>query len=224
MTRIALVHATRVAIDPIEKAARHNWPEVETISILEEGLSVDRRKSPLLSDDLSQRIAALTRYAESTGANGVLFTCSAFGPAIDDAARESMIPVMKPNEAMFDAAFAYGDRIAMIYTFPPAAEGMEQEFQEAAQKRESSAQLSSYFCENALAALQAGRVAEHHNLIATTAAEIEDADVIMLAQFSMADAASAVRSATPIPVLTSPEAALYEMRRRINAQNETSKC
>ena len=224
MTRIALVHATRVAIDPIEQAARHNWPEVETISILEEGLSVDRRKSPLLSDNLSQRIAALTRYAEGTGANGVLFTCSAFGSAIADAAHESKVPVMKPNEAMFDAAYAYGDRIAMIYTFPPAAEGMEQEFQEAALSRGSDAQLRSYFCENALEALQAGRVDDHNALIGQTAAQIEDADVIMLAQFSMANAADTVRAATSTPILTSPEAAVDEMRRRIEAQSGVSSC
>ena len=214
-TRLALIHATRVAIDPIESAARALWPDVETISILEEGLSEDRRKSEELSQDLWDRIVALSGYAESIGSQGILFTCSAFGQAIDDAARKSKVPVMKPNEAMFDNAFAHGDRVAMIYTFPPAAPGMEDEFREAAATRGSGARIAPVFCAGAMDAKRAGDIEIHDRLIAETAAGIEDADVILLAQFSMASAAEKVRAVTRLPVLTSPEAAITEMQRRI---------
>ncbi|MEO0498451.1 MAG: hypothetical protein AAF141_13970 [Pseudomonadota bacterium] len=40
--RIALIHATRIAITPIEGAAGRLWPEADTITMLEESLSVDR--------------------------------------------------------------------------------------------------------------------------------------------------------------------------------------
>ena len=215
--RIALIHATRVAIDPIETAAKALWPEAETISILEEGLSVDRQKSQDLSDDLFNRITDLARYAQTVKADGVLFTCSAFGAAIDQANAEAAIPVMKPNEAMFDAAFSHGNRVAMIYTFPPAAAGMEEEFRQAAKERASPAEITSYFCDGALEAKRAGDDALHNRLIAQTAGSIDGADVILLAQFSMADAADDVRKATSVPVLTSPEAALTEIKRRIVA-------
>ncbi len=215
MTRLALIHATRVAIEPIESAAAALWPEVETISILEEGLSVDRSKSNDLSPDLLRRIVDLSRYAESAEADGVLFTCSAFGSAIDRANFEACIPVMKPNEAMFDAAFGLGDRVAMIYTFPPAASGMEEEFREAAISRGSDALIKSYYCDDALEAKQRGDTATHDKLIADMAAQIEDADVILLAQFSMASAAEAARAITTIPILTSPDAAIQAMRLRV---------
>ena len=57
--RIALIHATRVAIEPIETAASELWPEAELITILEEGLSVDRAKSAELSVEISERIVLL---------------------------------------------------------------------------------------------------------------------------------------------------------------------
>lgn len=224
MPRIALIHATRVAIDPIEKAALQHWPEAETISILEEGLSVDRQKSKELLPELRERIVVLAKYAETTSPDGILFTCSAFGSAIEDAANQSLLPIMKPNEAMFDAAFGFGDRIAMIYTFPPAAEGMEQEFREAATARGSDATLKTYFSEGALDAKRAGNDAEHDRLVARTAGEIGDADVILLAQFSMSDAAEEVGRHTSVPVLTSPEAAVTEMRRRVEAQARRASC
>ena len=222
--RIALIHATKLAIDPIEEAAEKLWPEAETISILEEGLSVDRAKSVELSGDMLRRIIDLSRYAEAADADGILFTCSAFGSAIERANREARIPVMKPNEAMFGAAFSHGDRVAMLYTFPPAAGGMEDEFREAAREKSSAARITSVFCEGALEAKKAGDDDTHDRLIAETAATISDADVILLAQFSMASAADAVRACTDVPVLTSPEAAIEEIRRRVEQNKEVQPC
>jgi len=215
--RLALIHATRVAIDPIETAAKELWPEAETISILEEGLSVDRAVTTELTRELSERILGLSHYAELAKSDGVLFTCSAFGCAIEAAANQSVIPVMKPNEAMFEAAFKYGDRVAMIYTFEPAAKGMEQEFREAAASRGRSATLVSVFAPKALEAKRDGDEDTHDRLVAETAASIQDVDVILLSQFSMASAAPLARTKTDIPVLTSPHAAITEMRKRIEA-------
>ncbi|MCK0118923.1 aspartate/glutamate racemase family protein [Loktanella sp. F6476L] len=213
--RIALIHATRVAIEPVETAAASLWPEAETISILEEGLSVDRSKAADLSKELSDRIKALSHYAQAAHADGILFTCSAFGTAIAQANAQTDIPVMNPNEAMFDAALSQGEQIAMIYTFQPAADGMEEEFRETAAARGIAARITSYFCDGALDAKRAGDNDRHNQLIAQTAAEIEGADVILLAQFSMAGAAETVRQSVTLPVLTSPESAIQEMRRRI---------
>ena len=224
MPRIALIHATRVAMDPIEKAARQLWPEAETISILEEGLSVDRQKTEELSPALWDRIVGLAKYAETTGPDGILFTCTAFGDAIEDAAGRSTLPIMKPNEAMFDAAFGFGDRIAMIYTFPPAAKGMEEDFKKAATARGSGAVLKTYLSDGALDAKRAGNDAEHDRLLARTARQIEDMDVILLAQFSMSDAADDVRRYCSLPVLTSPEAAITELRRRVEAKAGQTPC
>lgn len=214
--RIALIHATRVAIDPIETAAKELWPEAETVTILEEGLSIDRAKSRELTSGLRDRIVGLSKYAEGLGSDGVLFTCSAFGQAIEDAADTSAVPVMKPNEAMFAEAFEYGNRAVMIYTFKPSASGMEDEFRNVSTSLRSSATIRSIYCDGALAAKRGGDEATHNRLIAETAATIEDADVILLAQFSMASAAADVRTRTNTPVLTSPESAIREMKRRIN--------
>lgn len=219
--RLALIHATRVAIEPVERAAKEHWPEAETISILEEGLSVDRTATSELTKELCDRILGLSHYAELARSDGVLFTCSAFGSAIEAAAIQSDIPVMKPNEAMFGAAFEYGDRVAMIYTFEPAAKGMEQEFREASESQGRSAGLVSYFAAQALEAKRDGDTHTHDRLVAETAASIKNADVILLAQFSMASAAPLARTRTNIPVLTSPDVAIAEIRKRVEAGERT---
>ncbi|MDB6176207.1 aspartate/glutamate racemase family protein [Paracoccus sp. Z330] len=222
--RLALVHATRLAMDPVEAAARSLWPEAETVSLLEEALSVDRRKSAALSSELMDRILWLARYAEDAGADGVLFTCSAFGAAIDLAAERGGVPVMKPNEAMFCEALGHGNRIAMICTFAPAVPGMTAEFHETAFARGGSARVTTHVVEGALEAKLRGDSGLHDQLIAQMAASIKGVDAIMLAQFSMSGAADAVRAATDLPVLTSPQSAIIEMRRRIETQGGGGRC
>ena len=210
--RIILIHATRVAIDPIEQVMKDHWPDAEVVSILEEGLSIDRASGAVPLSELNHRIVGLARYAEQLNPTGILYTCSAFGEGIEQAADTSTIPVLKPNEAMFEAAFEQGKRIAMIYTFPPAVAGMEQEFRDEAQLLKSSATIQSVYAEGALDALKAGDKQQHHDIIAQCASRIDDADVIILAHFSMARAAQTVRGATTLPVLTSPEAAMSKMK------------
>lgn len=211
-TRIALIHATRVAIDPIETAAKTLWPEVELVSILEEALSMDRAANSVPLSEINTRIVDLARYAERLKPDGILYTCSAFGEGIEQAARTSTLPVLKPNEGMFDAAFNYGNRIAMIYTFEPSASSMEKEFYEAARLNGSEAKIDSVFAKGANDALQAGDADTHNRLVADAASSIKVADVILLAQFSTAQAAPAVRKVTELPVLSSPEAAIHKMK------------
>jgi Asp/Glu/hydantoin racemase len=219
--RISLIHATRLAMAPIEAAFREIWPEAEILSLLDEGLSVDRAKDAALTPDLAARIIALARYAEGTGPAGILYTCSAFGEAIEEAARTSPLPVLKPNEAMFEDAFGHGNRVAMIYTFPAAAEGMAEEFREEAARRQSDASLTTVFAEGAREALAAGDADTHNRLIAEAVARTTDADVLLLAHFSMAPAAPVCRAVTERQVLTAPEAAVRKMKALVGASERS---
>ena len=215
-SRIALIHATRVAIEPVELAAKKLWPEADLVSILEEGLSIDRAASSVSAEELNTRIVDLARYAERLKPAGILYTCSAFGEGIEQAARTSSLPVLKPNEAMFDAALQYGNNIALIYTFPPSLTSMENEFREAAERIGSNATLIPVFADGALEALKSGDTQTHNELIAGVSAGV-DADAIMLAQFSMSIAGDQVRAASNLPVLTSPESAIEKMKRCVHA-------
>ncbi|UFM66601.1 aspartate/glutamate racemase family protein [Paracoccus sp. MA] len=210
--RIALIHATPIAVDPIHAAFARDWPEAEPIDIMDYSLSADRAAGGGITPQLAERIAALARYGVSTGARAVLFTCSAFGSAIEAAAAECPVPVLKPNEAMFQSAIRAGGRVAMIYTFPPAAASMEEEFRDEAARLNPDARLTSILAPGAIEAVRAGDIATHNRLVAEAAKGLTGFDAITLAHFSTTHALEAVRAVTEIPVFASPPAAIARLR------------
>ena len=215
--RIALIHATPIAMEPIHQAFRANWPAADAVNILEDSLSPDRAREPELSAHLAERIVELARYARKTRADGILFTCSAFGSAIEEAAKVVDVPVLKPNEAMFEASIIKGSNIAMLATFAPAVQGMELEFAEEAKRLGKKARLTTVVVEGAIDALRAGDAETHNRLVAESATSLKGFDAIVLAHFSTSRAAAAVRVVTATPVFTSPDAAVEKMRRLIAA-------
>src|SRR3954454_1129627 len=103
--RVALIHALRHSPPPIEAAFARLWPEATLANLLDDSLSADLARDGALTPAMTDRFLTLARYAATSGADGILFTCSAFGPCIDACARElAPMPVLKPNEAMIDEA------------------------------------------------------------------------------------------------------------------------
>ncbi|MBB5667508.1 aspartate/glutamate racemase [Rhizobium leguminosarum] len=213
--RITLIHATPIAMEPIRLAFASSWPNADLVNLLEDSLSPDRAKQSEITDALTARIGFLTTYARQIGSDAVLFTCSAFGRAIELAAKSVDIPVLKPNEAMFEAAIRQGGRTAMLYTFPPAREGMEAEFREEAARIDPAAVMESFLVEGAIEAVRVGDAETHNRLVAEAAARLSGFDCIVLAHFSTARAVPAVQAVTDIPVLSSPDAAIAKLRNLI---------
>jgi aspartate/glutamate racemase len=211
MVRIALIHAVRVAMQPVEDAFKRHWPDAERVNLLDDALSVDRDRAGALTPALSQRIAALARYALDGGAAGILYTCSAFGEAIEAVQRSTRIPVLKPNEAMFAEALSRGRKLGLLATFPSSIPSMEAELKQLA----PGITVQSACVPQAMTALQAGDGAQHDALLAAVAPTLAGCDALMLAQFSTARARDAVAAVVKCPVLTSPDSAVLAMKKRL---------
>lgn len=210
--RIVLLHATPVAMEPVQAAFRELWPEPQLVNLLDDSLSPDRAREPALSDAMVERFVRFGRYAHSVGADGILVTCSAFGPAIDRMAAELPVPVLKPNEAMFHAAVSQGTRIGMLATFGPAVGTMTDEFDDYVRQTGAPATLTTVLVEDAMTALRGGDAETHNRLLAARAGELAGFDTVMLAHFSTSRAQQAVQEKLAVPVLSAPGAAVRRLR------------
>ncbi|RZI78225.1 MAG: arylsulfatase [Variovorax sp.] len=214
MTRIALIHALAHSVAPINEAFARDWPQAARMNLLDDSLSADlARNGRGLDAVMHARFARLAQYAVDTGAQGILFTCSAFGPCIEAVARtHADMPVLKPNEAMIEEAAEGRGTLGLIATFAATLESMPAEFP-------AQVTLQPALAEGALDALNAGDTATHDALIAAQAVALRERGCtrIALAQFSMARARAACEAASGLPVLTTVDSAVRALRRRLNA-------
>lgn len=218
--RIALIHALDESVAPTRAAFRQLWPDARTYDLLDSSLSSDLAAKGALDQSIMDRFAALGRYVWQAGEGwdplrGILFTCSAFGPAIDAVKAEFSIPVLRPNEAAFRDALKSGSRIGLLVSFLPSLRSLRIELESEAAKLGKSIQVTGVVAEGALEALRANDPELHDRLVAEAAARIKDIDVLVLGQFSLARAADRARAAVNCPVITTPDAAIRALHRLV---------
>jgi hypothetical protein len=237
--RIALIHALAHSPAPINAALAQAWPQAERMNLLDDSLSADLARTGRLDAALTQRFITLADYAVATGAQAILFTCSAFGPCIDAVKQHHPgLPVLKPNEAMVDEAQAlWRDQgalqnfqqaqsaapadlkaqaaIGLIASFGPTLQSMPAEFA-------PDIPLRTALAVGAMDALNAGDTATHDRAAADAAEQLlaQGCGVVALAQFSLARAAPAVRERLAslgytVPVLTTVHSAVARLRQAL---------
>jgi Asp/Glu/Hydantoin racemase len=211
--RIALIHALPESVEPANRAFAELWPEAARFNLMDDSLAPDLAAAGAITPAISRRFLDLAQYAARTGARGILFTCSAFGTAIE-ACKTALapIPVLKPNEAALEAALDAGPRIALMATFAPTIASMTTEVDTMARERGMAPTIMTRVVDGALAALKSGAGAEHDALIARAAADIPAVDAMVLAQFSMARAAGMIAQVKGRKVLTTAASAVVKLR------------
>jgi Asp/Glu/hydantoin racemase len=222
-SRIAMIHALEESVVPARTAFAEVWPEAYCFDLLETSLAVDRAETGRLDDAMIKRFQTLADYAASSSGRGgqtaaILFTCSAFGAAIDAVKANIGIPVLRPNEAAFLEALELGSRFLIAVTFGPSRESLEAELQAMAHALGKSIHVETVLVEGALAALKAGD-GERHDVLAAEAIEqyAVDVNAIILGQFSLARAKAVVeRRIRSVPVITTPHSAVKAIRRLTN--------
>ncbi|MFF3014522.1 arylsulfatase [Streptomyces sp. NPDC057939] len=143
--------------------------------------------------------------ARLDGVDGpVLVTCSTIGAVAESLAPALGVPVSRVDRPMAVEAVRRGPRIAVLAavgsTLAPTAELLA----EVADGRPVS--VRTHLVDAAWPLFEAGDDAGFHAAVAAAADSVTDADVIVLAQVSMAGAAALAR--TRLPVLTSPRSGL----------------
>jgi Asp/Glu/hydantoin racemase len=151
----------------------------------------------------------------ANGAEGLLFTCSAFSDAIKAAGRALAVPVLRPDEAAIEQALSLGEPVRVLCTFAPTirvVRGLVAEFRD-----DPALPVAFELVEGALEAIHGGDAARHDALIAEAAAR-SDEPVLVLGQYSMARAAALVEKQAGRPAITGPALAVRMLRTLVEAR------
>ena len=214
---IVLFSVHKDAMEAAVRAFEIDWPKARISNLMDDGLFAWVRETGGVVPEMYAVFRTLTRYMVDRGADGILYSCSAFRECIDACIAEFDLPMLKPNDAMIEQALDAGSRIAVVATVGATIPSISAEIEVMAAARGQTVELVPYFVEGAFDALAGGDVARHDALVAARAREIDGCDVIALAQFTLSRAAPAVAAVSDLPVLNSPGAAVAKMRRMLGA-------
>lgn len=218
--KIYLIHAVDVSIKPSKTSFSKLWPDARFTNILEESLASDLQEDGAMTEAMKSRFKTIGQYCSDAGATAILFTCSAFGSAIQEVKAKHAFPVLTPNEALFEEVLDLGGKIALLTTFEPSVAALRSELAEMSKKLQRSVEVDSVMVPGALDALRAGDEAEHNRLIVQVASEVagqgKGYSAIVFGQFSMSPAAAAAQKMMDIPVLTTPDCAVRKLKKMLS--------
>ncbi|MFG3248796.1 aspartate/glutamate racemase family protein [Streptomyces sp. NPDC048187] len=203
---LALLHTSAVHVPVFDALRDAAHPGLELRHHVDAGLlERARREGP---DAVAGAVASLLRRAVADGARAVLCTCSTVG-GVAEAAGAAVgvgVPVLRVDRPMAAAAVAVGPRVlvlaALKSTLAPTAALVEEEARYAGRP----VQVRTLLVDGAWPRFEAGDTEGYLRRVTEAADSVTGADVIVLAQASMAPARDTTRAR--VPVLASPEPGL----------------
>lgn len=214
-TRVAFLHTGAVVIPPVADLARTHLAGVDTVNYLDDRIVADLA-DPERAASVPDRLIDLASAAKSAGARVLMLTCSSISHLAEPTAAAAGIPVLRIDEAMADLATRDANRIVVLATLPTTCGPTAALIRERAQLRGRSPEIVDQVIEGAFAAVAGGDRATHDRLVAAAIESVAPgADVIVLAQASMASAAAA--ATVEVPVLTSLEPGIRRLAETLAA-------
>ncbi|GGM41860.1 aspartate/glutamate racemase family protein [Microbacterium saperdae] len=217
--RIALISAVTAAIAPARSALDELYPDAEVWNILDDRLLSDADERGGLDDPLRARMVRLIDHALAEGADGVLLTCSLYGPVAADVRRDA--PVLAPDEAAFReiAAAGYGS-VLVVASFEGAKDDSVEQLTTALRAAESKTNVTGIAVPAAMAATKAQ---DSRALLAALSEACvpyaSQVDAVFLAQYSLAPAAHDLATALGVPVLSGPASSAVALRDLLSAES-----
>lgn len=218
---VGLLHTVPALVAPFQSTVASAAPGVDIVHVVDPTLLADAITGGV-TPDVTRRVAAHIEQLVEGGARAVLVTCSSIGDAVEAAAAESAVPVLRVDAPMAAEAVAIAraagaregrtGRIQVLATLEatlgPTGRLIERE------ARGADVDVDARVIPGALAAREAGDQPTHDRLVREAVADADQADVVVLAQASMA--AAITDAETRVPILTSPEGGVRALAHSLN--------
>jgi Asp/Glu/hydantoin racemase len=209
--KVALIHTVASLPAVFDELLARHCPGLSAFHLVDEALLQDTIRHGMLPRT-RRRVVDYVTNAEESGAAAALVTCSSIGESAELARSFVSIPVLRIDEPMAQQAVAAGERIAVLATLHSTLQPTERLIRRAADRVGSSCRVTSTICDGAADAAARGATGTHDAIVAAAVERIAaGADVIVLAQASMARAVDAMPRRPDCPILTSPVSGVRQL-------------
>jgi Asp/Glu/hydantoin racemase len=214
---ISLISATPVAIPPATGAFSEVFPEARLWNLLDDRLLEDATTQGGVTEALAERMTRLIRHAVTEGADGILLTCSMYGPIAERLSAELSVPIYAPDASAFQAALdGPYERILLVASAQGPLDDALDRFSTAVNTAGRNVTVTGLVADGASAAAAAGDAGLLADRLETACATQENEfDAVLLAQYSLSPAADVLARALGKPVLAGPKLAAATLRTQL---------
>lgn len=206
MKTVAVLHTTPVTIQGLAPQFARELPGVRQTNFLDDTMLPEINAAGEITPAVRCRFYALAAAAAASRPDAILCACSSVGGLLEEARGIVSVPALRIDDPMAREAVARGTRIAVSATLASTLGPTMDLIRRRAEEAGKEISLTPFLVEGAGALLAQGRMEEYRQAVAGRISEaLQGSDVVVLAQASMADAAS-------LPILTSPRSGVAALR------------
>lgn len=204
MTRhLALLHTSPVHVETFDRLVREFDPAVRVDHVVDVTLLADARRLGAADPGVVRRVHAAMAAAAARGASLVVCTCSTIGGVAERTPPNSRFGVARIDRAMADRAVQLGPRILLVAALQSTLEPTRDLLRESAERLGREIAVETLCVEQAWPLFERGDTAGYLETIARAVRAAAGADVVVLAQASMAGALPLLEG-LGVEVLASP--------------------
>jgi malonyl CoA-acyl carrier protein transacylase len=212
MTVIGLLHTSDVHRPVFDDLVADIDSSSRTVTVVDEALLDRARRFGTADPTLTEALRARLLQLAGDGVGAIVCTCSTIGGLAESVGADLAVDVVRVDRAMAERAVAIGGTIAVLAALESTVAPTRELIESVARSRDVGVEIVSHLVAGAWDRFEAGDVADYHALVAATIGSIADeADVVVLAQASMAPSAEMVDVA--VPILSSPRLAIAQVLR-----------
>ena len=207
---LALLHTGEVHVAGFTERFQEAAPDIPLRHVVRADLLAAAEAAGGLTPEIAAETATVLNAALAEGAACVLCTCSTLGPAVEATAQETTAPILRIDRALAETAVAESNRVLVVAAVETTIGPTLALLEEAAATAGRDVTFRTLVLPQAWALFQAGDFAGYTAAIADAIRKnLGDADMVVLAQASMA-AAGAALDDLGVPVLASPPLAVAQ--------------
>jgi Asp/Glu/hydantoin racemase len=210
---LAMLHTVPGLVADMEARASDTVPGLRVLHYVDESLLRDTVAQGITPGHVRRRLINYARFAEESGAQALLVSCSSIGEAATAAQDFVSIPVLRIDSPMAELAVSSGDRIGVLATLSATLGPTTRLVQAAAARQDKTPAITARQVDGAFDALRAGDRETHDTLVLAAFLELAaESDVVVLAQASMARVVKHTREQSGGPiVLASPDSGMTQL-------------
>lgn len=216
MIRVFAVHTALALVEPVTQLFDEHLPDVKLNHIVDDSLIQEVIEFNRVTPAVARRLVNCYQMAVDARADIIFNTCSSIGEIAQAARKMIPIPLLKIDDPMAIEAVESASKIGVLATLPSTLAPTATLLKTVAEERNKPVEIIEGLAEGAFQAVMSGDRETHDNLILKASQTIADrADIMVLAQGSMARMADILSEVSGKPVLSSPLSGVLGVKKYI---------